>query len=161
MSAKLKLLGVDVGSIGDANGRTPNCKSYVYLDENQSVYKRIIVSEDGKHLLGAVLVGDTESYSDLLQYTLNDIELPKHPDSLILPAHAGGEKVGLGVDALPETAQVCSCFDVKKSDIADAVADGHCTIGAIKAETGAGTGCGGCIPLITQVLNAELEETRC
>jgi len=156
MSAKLKLLGVDVGSIGDANGRTPNCKSYVYLDENQSVYKRIIVSEDGKHLLGAVLVGDTESYSDLLQYTLNDIELPKHPDSLILPSHAGGEKVGLGVDALPEAAVVCSCFDVKKSDIADAVAEGHCTIGAIKAETGAGTGCGGCIPLITQVLNSEL-----
>ena len=156
MSAKLKLLGVDVGSIGDANGRTPNCKSYVYLDENSSIYKRIIVSEDGKHLLGAVLVGDTESYSDLLQYTLNDIELPKHPDSLILPSHAGGEKVGLGVDALPETAQVCSCFDVKKSDIADAVAAGHTTIGAIKMETGAGTGCGGCVPLITQVLNAEL-----
>jgi len=156
MSAKLKLLGVDVGSIGDANGRTPNCKSYVYLDENHSVYKRIIVSEDGKHLLGAVLVGDTESYSDLLQYKLNDIELPKHPDSLILPAHAGGEKVGLGVDALPDSAQVCSCFDVKKSDIADAVAAGHTTIGAIKMETGAGTGCGGCVPLITQVLNAEL-----
>lgn len=156
MSAKLKLLGVDVGSIGDANGRTPNCKSYVYLDEHKSLYKRIIVSEDGKSLLGAVLVGDTESYSNLLQYKLNDIELPKHPDSLILPEHAGAGDVGLGVDALPETAQVCSCFDVKKSDIADAVAAGHSTIAAIKMETGAGTGCGGCVPLITQVLNAEL-----
>jgi len=158
MSAKLKLLGVDVGSIGDANGRTPNCKSYVYLDESESVYKRIIVSEDGKRLLGAVLVGDTESYSDLLQYTINDIELPKHPDSLILPAHAGVKSAGLGVDALPDTAQVCSCFDVKKSDIADAVAAGHTTISAIKMETGAGTGCGGCVPLITQVLNAELKK---
>ncbi|MEI6896088.1 MAG: nitrite reductase large subunit NirB [Psychromonas sp.] len=156
MSAKLKLLGVDVGSIGDANGRTENCKSYVYLDEQNAVYKRIVVSEDGKHLLGAVLVGDTESYSDLLQYTLNDIELPKHPDALILPAHAGGEKVSLGADALPDTAQICSCFDVKKSDIADAVEGGHTTIGAIKMETGAGTGCGGCVPLITQVLNAAL-----
>lgn len=156
MSAKLKLLGVDVGSIGDANGRTPNCKSYVYLDEHKSLYKRIIVSEDGKSLLGAVLVGDTESYSNLLQYKLNDIELPKHPDSLILPEHAGAGDVGLGVDALPETAQICSCFDVKKSDIADAVAAGHSTIAAIKMETGAGTGCGGCVPLITQVLNAEL-----
>ena len=156
MSAKLKLLGVDVGSIGDANGRTPNCKSYVYLDENASVYKRIIVSEDGKSLLGAVLVGDTESYSDLLQYKLNGIELPKHPDALILPAHAGGEKVALGVDALPETAQICSCFDVKKSDIAEAVAAGHTTLDAIKMETSAGTGCGGCIPLVTQLLNSEL-----
>ena len=156
MSAKLKLLGVDVGSIGDANGRTPNCKSYVYLDENESVYKRIIVSEDGKSLLGAVLVGDTESYSDLLQYKLNGIELPKHPDTLILPAHAGAEKAALGVDALPDAAQVCSCFDVKKIDIADAVEQGITTIDGIKMETGAGTGCGGCVPLITQVLNAEL-----
>ena len=156
MSAKLKLLGVDVGSIGDANGRTPNCKSYVYLDENISVYKRIIVSEDGKSLLGAVLVGDTESYGELLQYKLNNITLPKHPDSLILPAHAGGEKVSLGVDALPDSAQICSCFDVKKGDIAAAVAAGHTTLDAIKLETKAGTGCGGCIPLVTQLLNSEL-----
>ena len=102
------------------------------------------------------MVGDTESYSDLLQYKLNGIELPKHPDALILPAHAGGEKVALGVDALPETAQICSCFDVKKSDIAEAVAAGHTTLDAIKMETSAGTGCGGCIPLVTQLLNSEL-----
>jgi nitrite reductase (NADH) large subunit len=158
MSAKLKLLGVDVGSIGDANGRTPNCKSYVYLDENASTYKRIIVSEDGKSLLGAVLVGDTESYNDLLQYKLNDIELPKHPDLLILPAYAGAGKVSLGVDALPDTAQICSCFDVKKSDISAAVIAGHTTIDAIKMETSAGTGCGGCVPLVTQILNAELSK---
>ena len=75
---------------------------------------------------------------------------------MILPEHAGCGDTGLGVDALPDSAQVCSCFDVKKSDIADAVSAGHSTIGAIKMETGAGTGCGGCIPLITQVLNAEL-----
>ncbi len=158
LSAKLKLLGVDVASIGDANGRTPNSKSYVYLNEQESVYKRIVVSEDGKQLLGAVLVGDTESYSDLLQYKLNNIELPKHPDTLILPAYSGSGKVALGVDALPDSAQVCSCFDVKKSDIADAVVAGHCTIEALKIETGAGTGCGGCIPLITQLLNAELSK---
>ncbi|WP_413691684.1 nitrite reductase large subunit NirB [Psychromonas sp. KJ10-2] len=158
MSAKLKLLGVDVGSIGDANGRTENCKSYVYLDGDKSVYKRLIVSEDGKQLLGAVLVGDTSSYSDLLQYKLNNIELPKHPDSLILPNYSGQGSTGLGVDALPETAQVCSCFDVKKSDIAEAVSAGHTTIGAIKMETKAGTGCGGCVPLITQVLNSELKK---
>jgi len=158
MSAKLKLLGVEVGSIGDANGRTENCKSYVYLDEKRSVYKRIVVSEDGRKLLGAVLVGDTQSYSNLLQYRLNDIALPKHPDALILPEHAGVKSAALGVDALPETAQICSCFDVKKSDIADAVAAGHTTTAAVKMHTGAGTGCGGCVPLITQVLNAQLSK---
>ncbi|MCG3864490.1 MULTISPECIES: nitrite reductase large subunit NirB [unclassified Photobacterium] len=156
MSAKLKLLGVKVGSIGDANGRTENCKSYVYLNEKEEVYKRIIVSEDGKYLLGAVLVGDTSNYGNLLQLSLNNIELPENPDSLILPAHAGAEKPAMGVESLPESAVMCSCFDVTKGKIAAAVAEGHTTLGEIKAVTKAGTGCGGCLPLITQVLNSEL-----
>ncbi|NOH47472.1 nitrite reductase large subunit [Vibrio rotiferianus] len=158
MSAKLKLLGVKVGSIGDANGRTPGCKSYVYQNEDQEVYKRLIVSEDNKKLLGAVMVGDTSDYGDLLQLMLNEIDLPEHPDALILPAHAGAEKPTLGADALPDSAVICSCFDVTKGKIAEAVAQGHHTIGDIKAVTGAGTGCGGCIPLVTSVLNAELEK---
>ncbi|PMH41373.1 nitrite reductase large subunit [Vibrio sp. 10N.286.49.B3] len=159
MSAKLKLLGVKVGSIGDANGRTPGCKSYVYQNEEDEVYKRIIVSEDGKQLLGAVMVGDTSDYGDLLQLKLNNIELPKHPDTLILPAHAGAEKPTLGADSLPDSAVICSCFDVTKAKIAQAVADGHHTLGDIKSVTGAGTGCGGCIPLVTSVLNAELAKS--
>ncbi|BEU01304.1 nitrite reductase large subunit [Agarivorans sp. OAG1] len=156
MSAKLKLLGVKVGSIGDANGRTPNCKSFVYQNDEEGVYKRLIVSEDGKKLLGAVLVGDTADYGNLLQLKLNDIDLPEHPDTLILPAHAGSEKPAMGADSLPDSAVICSCFDVTKGKIAAAVADGQTTMAEIKASTNAGTGCGGCLPLIGQVLNAEL-----
>ncbi|MFD1800781.1 nitrite reductase large subunit NirB [Mixta tenebrionis] len=156
MSAKLKLLGVDVGGIGDAHGRTPGARSYVYLNEKSGVYKRLVVSQDNKYLLGAVLVGDTSDYGQLLQLMLNQVALPDHPDGLILPSHAGSEKPVLGVDSLPESAQICSCFDVSKGDIIKAVAQGCHTVAAIKAETRAGTGCGGCIPLITQVLNAEL-----
>ncbi|MBZ4363705.1 nitrite reductase (NAD(P)H), partial [Mycobacterium tuberculosis] len=85
-SAKLKLLGVDVGGIGDAHGSTPGARSYVYLGESKEVYKRLIVSADNKTLLGAVLVGDTSDYGNLLQLVLNAIELPENPDSLILPA---------------------------------------------------------------------------
>jgi len=158
MSAKLKLLGVDVGGIGDAHGRTPGARSYVYLDESKEVYKRLVVSADNSTLLGAVLVGDTSDYGNLLQLALNHIPLPEHPDALILPAHAGSGKPALGVDSLPETAQICSCFDVSKGDIIRAVQGGCHTVAAIKAETKAGTGCGGCIPLVTQVLNAELSK---
>lgn len=156
MSAKLKLLGVDVGGIGDAHGRTPGARSYVYLNEQTGVYKRLVVSPDNQYLLGAVLVGDTSDYGQLLQLVLNQIKLPEHPDSLILPSHAGGEKPALGVESLPDSAQICSCFDVSKGDIIQAIAKGCHTVAAIKAETRAGTGCGGCLPLVTQVLNAEL-----
>ena len=155
MSAKLKLMGVDVGSIGDAKAKTLGCRSYVYLDENIPVYKKLVVSNDNRKLLGAVLVGDTADYSNLLQLMLNNMDLPEHPDSLILPSHAGAKPV-LGADALPDNAQICSCFDVTKAKIVQAIHAGCHTVAAIKAETKAGTGCGGCIPLVTQILNLEL-----
>lgn len=155
MSAKLKLMGVDVGSIGDAKAKTIASRSYVYLDESIPVYKKLVVSNDNKKLLGAVLVGDTSDYSNLLQLMLNNMDLPEHPDSLILPSHAGA-KPALGADALPDSAQICSCFDVTKAKIVQAIHAGCHTVAAIKAETKAGSGCGGCIPLVTQILNLEL-----
>ncbi|OCG21028.1 nitrite reductase large subunit [Gilliamella sp. wkB108] len=157
MSAKLKLMGVDVGSIGDAKAKTTGSRSYIYLDENVPVYKKLVVSNDNKQLLGAVLVGDTADYSNLLQLMLNNMELPEHPDTLILPSHAGA-KPAMGVEALPDSAQICSCFDVSKEKIINAIKAGCHTVAAIKAETKAGTGCGGCIPLVTQILNLELKK---
>lgn len=155
MSAKLKLMGVDVGSIGDAKAKTVGSRSYIYLDENIPVYKKLVVSNDNKKLLGAVLVGDTKDYSNLLQLMLNNMDLPEHPDTLILPEHAGS-KPTMGVEALPDSAQICSCFDVTKEKIINAIHAGCHTVAAIKAQTKAGTGCGGCIPLVTQILNTEL-----
>lgn len=157
MSAKLKLLGVSVGSIGDAHGKTPDSNSYTFQDDKTGVYKKIVVSADNTTLLGAVLVGDVEDYDQLLQRMRNHIPLPEHPDTLILPSYAGS-KPKLGIDALPETAQVCSCFDVTKGDVAKAINEGATTLLDIKMQTGAATGCGGCAQLINQVISAELSK---
>jgi nitrite reductase (NADH) large subunit len=157
MSTKLKLLGVDVASIGDAHGRTEGCQSYVFKDEVSGVYKRLVVSGDGKKLLGAVLVGDVEAYGTLLQLKLNDMDIPGDPASLLLPAGSTSEPAGLGVSALPESAQICSCFDVTKADIATAVQSGCCTMADVKQTTKASSGCGGCAALTKQVMDAELE----
>ncbi len=156
MSTKLKLLGVDVASIGDAHGNTPGAQSYTYNDEIEQVYKRLIVSEDGKKVLGAVLVGDVEAYGNLLQLMLNDMDLPENPAGLILPAGDGDAAAGLGVDALPDSAVICSCYDVTKGDLQKAVAEGATDMGGIKAATEASTGCGGCAALAKQVLDSEL-----
>ncbi len=157
MSTKLKLLGVDVASIGDAQGRTPNAQIFTFQDGINEVYKRLVVSECGKKLLGAVLIGDADSYGTLLQMCLNDMELPEDPSVLIVPASDGESAgAGLGVDALPDGATICSCHDVTKGQICGAVEAGSVTIGDVKAATKAGTGCGGCVALTTQVMNAEL-----
>ena len=157
MSTKLKLLGVDVGSIGDAHGRTRGASTYTYIDQRTRVYKRIVVNKTGKKLLGAVLVGDTADYGMLLQTMLNELVLPKHPDTLILPQRDGGGMPAGAVSALPDSAQICSCHDVSKGAIVAAIADGAATLGAVRGCTKASTGCGGCAPLVTQLLNAELE----
>ncbi|OZI43469.1 nitrite reductase large subunit NirB [Bordetella genomosp. 4] len=158
MSTKLKLMGVDVASIGDAHGKTKNCRSYQYIDERKQVYKKIVTSEDGKKLLGAVLVGNADEYGTLLQMALNGIALPEEPEFLILPSSDGKAKPGLGVDALPDSAQICSCNNVSKGQICAAVGEGVCTIGDLKACTKAGSTCGGCVPLVTQVMKAEMKK---
>ena len=158
MSTKLKLMGVDVASIGDAHGATPGSRSYQFLDERKQVYRKIVTSDCGKYLLGAVLVGDAASYGSLLQTALNRIELPESPEFLILPDGGGAERPAIGVEKLPAGAQICSCNDVSKGALCQAVADGATTVGALKSCTKAGTACGGCVPLMTQVMNAELKK---
>ncbi len=159
MSTKLKLMGVDVASVGDALGKTPGALDYVYTDPVQGLYKKLVVSGDGKQLLGAILVGDAAEYGSLLQMALNAIPLPAHPEDLILPAREGGSAKGLGVDLLPASALICSCNNVSKGGVCDAVAAGCTTIGALKKATKASTTCGGCGPLVKQILDAELKKS--
>jgi nitrite reductase (NADH) large subunit len=156
MSTKLKLLGVDVGSIGDTHGREEGSIAYTFSDERIEVYKRLIVSADGKKLLGAVLVGDCSDYDTLLQYFLNGIDLPADPETLILPYNAG-EAPALGAAALPATATICSCHNVTKGDIVEAMNAGFYSLGDIKSETKASTGCGGCAALLKNIVDDEME----
>ncbi|PKG81370.1 nitrite reductase (NAD(P)H) [Colwellia sp. 75C3] len=156
MSTKLKLMGVEVGSIGDAHGKTEGSLTYTYENQPEGVYKKIVVSSDKKALLGAVLIGDTSEYDTLLQYMLNAIELPESPEGLILPMAA--DKPTLGVDALPDTATICSCHNVTKGDIIASIDAGATTVGEVKSCTKAGSGCGGCAALVKSVADNEFEK---
>ncbi|MCL9675935.1 nitrite reductase large subunit NirB [Acinetobacter sp. ACZLY 512] len=160
MSTKLKLMGVDVASIGDAHAMTPDALSYFYADEDALIYKKIVVNAQKTKLLGAVLVGDAKEYNDLLQMMLNGLDLPDQPESLIMPGYAqsGAAKAGgSGIDLLPDSATICSCNNVSKADICQAIEDGATSLGALKKCTKAATACGGCAPLVTQVLKSELQ----
>ena len=154
MSTKLKLLGVDVGSIGDAHAATPGAKSYRFIDEASASYRRLVVSADGKNVLGAVLVGDNSYYDTLLQYAQNGIALPKDPSGLILPQSEGAPT--LGADALPDSATICSCHNVSKGAVCCKVEAGVTDLGELKAQTKAATGCGGCSALLKLVFDSEL-----
>ncbi|MFP5422171.1 MAG: nitrite reductase large subunit NirB [Gammaproteobacteria bacterium] len=154
MSTKLKLLGVDVGSIGDAHGATAGSRSYRFIDEANASYRRLVVSADGKQAIGAVLVGDNSYYDTLLQYVQNGIKLPADPSCLILPQGEGAP--ALGADALPDTATICSCHNVSKGAICSAIDAGCGDLAGLKSATRAATGCGGCSALLKQVFEHEL-----
>jgi nitrite reductase (NADH) large subunit len=158
MSTKLKLMGVDVASIGDPHGSADGSRSYQFTDERKQIYKKIVVSDCGKYLLGGVMVGDAAEYGALLQMMLNRVELPAAPEFLILPQADGNARPGLGVDALPDAAQICSCNDVSKGSICAAVRDGATSIGAVKSGTRAGVSCGGCVSLVTQIMKSEMKK---
>ena len=155
MSTKLKLLGVDVGSIGDAQGSTPGSFAYAFTDPIRNVYLRLNVNADGDRVTGAVLVGDCSAYDTILQYYLNDMALPEQPETLLLPQGDGAP--ALSADALPDTATICSCHNVSKGQIVGCVSAGTTTPGGVKAETGASSGCGGCAVLLKNVIDTQLE----
>lgn len=151
LSTKLKLLGVDVASFGDAMGSTENCLEVAINDAVNRTYAKLVLSDDAKTLLGGVLVGDASSYGVLRPMVGS--ELPGDPLALIAPA--SGEAPALGVGALPDSAQICSCNNVTKGDLKCAIADGCADVPALKSCTAAGTSCGSCVPLLKQLLEAE------
>ncbi|MGL6267430.1 MAG: nitrite reductase large subunit NirB, partial [Chitinophagaceae bacterium] len=153
MSTKLKLIGVDVASFGDPFAEGDGIRSITIKDHHKGLYKRINISEDGKTLLGGVLVGDAEQYNMLLQICKNKLALPPNPENIILGTRDNESEQGTGVTALPDDALICSCEAVTKGNICSVVNDGGCeTVEAIKKCTKAGTGCGGCVPMVKDLM---------
>jgi nitrite reductase (NADH) large subunit len=158
LSTKLKLLGVDVASVGDAFGQSEGADEIVYADPVAGVYKKLVLSADHTKVLGGMLVGDASAYASLLQLVRNDLPAPEHPERLILPAAEGGG-VGLRPGDLPDDATICSCHNVAKGAICQAIADDdRSDVASIKACTKAGTGCGSCVPVLTDLLHDEMEK---
>ncbi|GGZ49513.1 nitrite reductase large subunit NirB [Streptomyces subrutilus] len=153
-STRLKLLGADVASFGEPfapEGRG-GAKSVVFSDAREGVYKKLLLGPDGA-LLGGILVGDAQAYGSLKPHAGR--LLPGPAEAFVLPSTGGADLPG--ADALPDDAVVCSCHNVTKGRVRDAVAAQALTdIGGVKKCTKAGTGCGGCLGTLQAVLDAEL-----
>lgn len=158
MSTKLKLIGVDVASFGDALGEIGESRAIVYADKHKGLYKRINVSTDGKRLLGGILVGDAADYNMLLQMTQLGLPLPPHPEDLILgPRNGEGAAMGSVLD-LPDNALICACESLSKGQLTAAICEKGCdTFKGLCQETKASTGCGGCKPMVNDLLRETLK----
>jgi nitrite reductase (NADH) large subunit len=157
MSTKLKLMGVDVASLGDAHCSSADSRAYTFIDERKQIYRKLVVDAAGTRLRGGILIGDAEDYGLWLQMLRDETRLPEQPIELVVPVSAPGAKpAGRGVAALPGTTQICSCNNVSKGALCAAIDHGCTTVGALKTSTKAATSCGGCASLVAQILKAEL-----
>lgn len=158
MSTKLKLIGVDVASFGIPYMPADKGLSIIYENKTKGVYKRINVSHDGKTLLGGIMVGDAADYSILHQMYMNNMPLPENAEELIVGSRGeGGSAFGSAMD-LPDAAVICSCEAVTKGVICCSVLEnGNETVKSIAKATKAGTGCGGCKPMLTDLVTESLK----
>ena len=155
LSTKLKLLGVDVASFGDpfADEEGVAARKVVIQDSVAGVYQKLVVSADGERLLGGILVGDASPYMDLLRTTRSGTPVPPRPHQLL----TGVPDAASDAAELPNDAQICSCNNVDKGQIVAAILDGELDqLADVKSCTKAGTGCGGCLPVVKNILDAEL-----
>ncbi|UZO80027.1 nitrite reductase large subunit NirB [Aquimarina sp. ERC-38] len=159
MSTQLKLIGTEVASFGDALYEGEDADAIVYENKRKGIYKRINVSKDGTLLLGGILVGDSSDYNALFQLYNTAMKLPEDPEDLILGNRSGDGSSLLGnVLDLPEDAQICSCENVNKGSICSSIENGSCqNLGDVIDLTRAGTGCGGCKPMVKDLVEATLK----
>ncbi|WP_417364138.1 nitrite reductase large subunit NirB [Galbibacter sp.] len=158
MSTQLKLIGTEVGSFGDPFISDDSVSVITYENKFKGIYKRINISKDGQKLFGGILVGDTSDYNGLFQLYSNQMKLPENPEDLILGSRGSQTSSSANVLDLPDTAQICSCESVSKGQICGLIADGSCnSLSDVISVTKATTGCGGCKPMISDLVNGTLK----
>jgi len=155
IGTKLKVMGVELASMGEKESDNPEDEILVYRDPNRGIYKKLIVRDN--KIYGTILLGDTEFADSLLQMFMNEKELPENRSEILFGAVQGTTLMNAA--DLPDTAQICNCNGVCKSRIIEAIRDDGCTsVSAVGAKTKAGKGCGSCRGLIAQIIESTVGE---
>lgn len=151
-STKLKLLGIDVASIGNPFADEQTSRSVVLQSYASGVYQKLTLSDDGSQLIGGILVGDAEPFNRVAGLVRSGKHPGDRPETLLLPAATSlTSNTECGDDL------ICTCNTVARDDIVRAVVEGGCTtFGEVKKATRAGTGCGGCANGVTDIVHQQL-----
>ena len=147
LSTKLKLFGVEVASFGTVANDDDRVE---FSDPTSKIHRRVSLV-DGR-VTGGVLVGDASNY-DVLHAMAAGTMATADVASLVLPA---GLAPSVSAE-LPDSAQLCSCNNVTRGELREAIEGGCHEAGALCDATSAGTGCGGCMPDVKSMLFTQLE----
>ncbi|MFC5447321.1 nitrite reductase large subunit NirB [Paenibacillus aestuarii] len=152
---KLKVSGVDVFSGGQYND-TEGTKAIRVHDEFSGIYKKVVI-QDNK-IVGAVLFGDTSDGTRLMQMIREQTDISGMGKTAILTDSSGsGSSVTGGVASMSDDAIICGCNGVTKGTICSAIREqGLTSVEEVKNCTTASRSCGGCKPLVSDLLAVTL-----
>jgi nitrite reductase (NADH) large subunit len=154
LATTLKVMGVDLTSMGEVNSTEPECEIVSHLDAAQGVYKKFVL-RDGK-LVGAILLGTNDAEGTLKRLFQSGEAIPGSAVELLAGRNSRDALLAEGASAdllsLPDDTQICNCHAVSRGTLMAAIAAGHCSVEALGTATRAGTGCGACQPLLGQLV---------
>ncbi|WP_332697984.1 nitrite reductase large subunit NirB [Halalkalibacter lacteus] len=147
LSTQLKISGVDVFSVGEFQG-DETTKTITQYDELANTYKKIILKED--KVIGSVLYGDTKAGNKLLEMISKQKVITDEEKMMILQASSQNSQVV----SMEQTDLICNCNAVTKGTIIEACqTKGLTTVDEVKKCTKASSACGGCKPLVMDLLS--------
>jgi nitrite reductase (NADH) large subunit len=148
-SAELKLMGVEVVTLGRAIGQSAS--GIVLSHQNDQSYRKLII-EQGK-VVGAACVGPWPELPQVRQaihkqkflWPIQRIRFRKTGS----PWSPGGS---LPVAQWPADAVICSCIGVTRAEISAAIGRGCQSLNSIALATKASTACGSCQSLVCELI---------
>ncbi len=154
IGTRLKVTGVDVYSAGDFNGGE-DCEDLVFRDAGRGVYRRVVLR--GGKVAGTVLFGEAADGPWYLDLMRSDAEIAEIRPTLVfgqtVTESLRGADPKAAVAAMADSAEICGCNGVCKSEITGAIAAKSLgSLDSVRAVTKASASCGSCTPLVEQLL---------
>lgn len=147
LSTQLKISGVDVFSVGQFI-EDETAKAVTIHNAADGIYKKAVFRED--KMIGAVLFGDTKDGTKLLDIIVKQRDVSDTDKVSLLQSSSNG---GHEVAQMAHSGIICNCNGVSKGSIIEAVqTKGLTTVEEVKACTKASGSCGGCKPLVADLL---------
>ena len=158
LATTLKVMGVELTSMGDVNGGNPRDEILIHQEPEKAIYKKLVIRDNV--LAGAILLGTPDVGGRLTRLFKQGEPLSESPLELLADNSRDAllEDGGAELQKLPDDTQICNCNEVPKGRIAEAIQSGKCTVKAIGECTKAGTGCGTCQPILSQLIDAYAPE---
>ncbi|MCP5146247.1 MAG: NAD(P)/FAD-dependent oxidoreductase [Gammaproteobacteria bacterium] len=152
-STRLKLRGIEVATVGSIKQPATDCDAITLTDAANGVYKRVVVDRASRAVLGAVMVGESEGYDELLQLYRDGARIDGSPARLLLSDQYCGPSVPL-CQTMSSDALICSCHAVTAGQVRNCAAAGLNDVASVATATSASTGCGSCKRLLERYLSS-------